>query len=205
MSSELNQDETCFSHTPVRPVRQDVLGEVVFMEHWLKLMAQELPFEYDIDPPNEMLKHILWDVPSVLTERHAQVCASLIRWLGTNNGRAFLERADNMSIRLRSREQGYQCAWTLENQRRQGTDYGWRAIEAVLSPEALTNQRMERPALSFEDSDTIDVLMGWMGSEKGEQFLVDCRKEIEKRLRHNRDLVRENHMKGLRESTQASL
>ena len=144
-----------FTHSPIRPVRQDVLGEVVFMAHWLELMARELPFDYDIDPPNEMLKVVLWDLCCELTERHAQVCASFIRWLGTNNGRCFLEKADSMSIRMRSREEGYLCAWAIENHRRQSRDCGWRTIEAVLSQEPLVSQTIKRPTLSFEDGETI--------------------------------------------------
>jgi len=196
MSSPAEQEETVFSHDPVRPIRQDVVGEVVFMANWLKLMDTHLDFEYDIDPPNQMLKKILWDVPGHLNDRHSQVSASLIRWLGTNNGRAFLEEAENMSILMRSREKGFVAAWALCNQRRLSTCYGWRTVEAILSPVVLNDANVDRPTLSFEDAETIDTLMGWLGSEKGEEFVVLCRKDIAKRQKIHRDALYEQHTRG---------
>lgn len=193
MSSPADQEEAVFSHHPVRPVRQDVLGEVVFMEHWLKLMDTHLDFEYDIDPPNQMLKKLLWDLPENITDRHSQVSASLIRWLGTNNGRSFLEEADSMSILMRSRENGYVAAWALHNRRRISTDYGWRTDEAVLSPSALNGEKVERPVLSYSDAETIETLVGWLGTEKGEEFVVLCRKDIAKRQKIKRDALYEQH------------
>jgi len=204
MSSEQSQEESVFTHDPVRPVRTDVLGEVVFMARWKELMDTPLDFEYDIDPPNQMLKKILWDVPGQLTERHAQVGASLIRWLGTNNGRAFLEQADDMSILLRSRERGYVAAWALQNERRLSTCYGWRTIEAVLSPNPLDDKRVERPLLSFDDAETIENLIGWLGTGKGEDFVVQCRKEITRQQKIKRDILQEQHRQQLQASNQAA-
>lgn len=196
MTSPAEQEEAVFTHEPIRPVRQDVIGEVVFMAQWKALMDTHLNFEYDIDPPNQMLKKILWEMPGQLTDRHSQVSASMIRWLGTNNGRAFLEEADNMSILMRSREKGYVAAWALNNQRQSSSCYGWRTIEAVLSPVALNDSKVELPTLSLRDAETVETLIGWLGTDKGEQFVVQCRKDIAKLQKAKRDAALEQHLRG---------
>lgn len=61
-------------HTPIRPVREDVVGEVVFVRRWQELMMRwSEPFsEYDAKL-HEILRK------DVVTQRHASVAALFIR------------------------------------------------------------------------------------------------------------------------------
>ena len=38
MTFPIEPAQTVFLHQPIRPVRSDVIGEVVMMEHWHELM-----------------------------------------------------------------------------------------------------------------------------------------------------------------------
>lgn len=183
-----NAVDYTFSHHPLRPVRSDVLGEVVFYERWLSLMAAEPDHLDEIDPPNKMLKHVLAPIGSELADRDSRVCASFIRWLGTNNGQAFLREANDHSIRQRSREQGFILAWALENRRGQ-TGLGWRTLEGALASQAELHAD-QPPVLSFRDAEVIELLIAWLGTEEGEHFLIATRDALQaeveaKRLARN--------------------
>lgn len=179
-----------FSHHPLRPVRSDVLGEVVFFERWLSLMAAEPDHLDEIDPPNKMLKHVLAPIRSELADRDSRVCASFIRWLGTNNGQAFLREANDHSIRQRSREQGFILAWALENRRGQ-IGWGWRTVEGVLASQAELHAD-QPPALSFRDAEVIEVLVAWLGTEEGEHFLIATRDALQTAIEEERSARNES-------------
>lgn len=74
-------------HSPINPVRADVVGEAVTMEQGASLVDRLLPFDLDECELVSPLAHML-SVP--LNQRDAEVAASFVRWLGTNNGRGYL-------------------------------------------------------------------------------------------------------------------
>lgn len=187
--SKANQ---AFQHTPVRPAREGCLGEQVFLKNWQELLAQDNGYHPDFDGPNGMLMHVVSPGDGILTQRHATVAASLVRWLGTNNGLGFLQQADLMCDSLGDREEGYIAEWALENRRSRTTNSGIRVLEAVM----MEQRAVKPPKLSADDCETMEQVLMWLASEhtvyvvSGQSFLQKCRNDIQVGLREERSRVR---------------
>jgi hypothetical protein len=177
--SDLLEDDALFAHEPLRPVRTDVVGEVVFMRHWKALQDSDDKPE-DLDGRNSILRDILRLVRHQVTQRDATVCASLIRWLGTNNGQAFLGSAESMARKLGDREDGYVAAWAIENIRDAQWNQGFNCVDSALSTPspALGGDGRIVVDISGHDIDTVNMMIQWLGCPRGDRFLEGCRKEI---------------------------
>ncbi|AYG47809.1 hypothetical protein DV532_26355 (plasmid) [Pseudomonas sp. Leaf58] len=198
------EDDPLFVHDPIRPVRPDVIGEVVFMRRWQALQDADDKPEY-LDGRNSILRDILAMARHETTQRDASVCASLIRWLGTNNGKAFLDAAEDMVGKLADRKRGFVAAWAVANIRDRQYNLGLNCVDAVLAPD---HARLGAAALdtewqaSADDIDTINMMIQWLGSPRGAEFLEGCRKEIATELaaERQRRMSEHNQSRGLEPS-----
>jgi hypothetical protein len=156
------------------------------MEHWLRLL-DEIPEPDDYDGHNPMLQCILNLTKHDLTQRDAQVASSLIRWLGTNNGRGFLHNAEQMVDTLKDRWKGYVAAWAIENTRDFQVNFGMKTIEGVLSESNAglftVGEPKPRPDISAQDIDVIENMIQWLGSSHGKHFLDACESDLNLRLK----------------------
>lgn len=174
--------EPQFDHHPIRPPRQDVVGDIVFSERWLALM-DETGDEMDEVYSNVMLNHILSSMRGPLNQRRASVAASFIRWLGSNNGQAFLRSAED-HVKAQSTKPKYYAwlsAWTIQNFRERNHG-GGRILELILSPEANTPVEF-----SSDDAEVVEHLVAWLSSGKGEEFRSGCQAEIQRRCKAQRE------------------
>lgn len=179
-------------HSPINPVRTDVVGEVVMMEQWASLVDRLVPFDLDECELVSPLAHML-SVP--LNQRAAAVAASFIRWLGTNNGRGYLH--EGQALVAKHGSNAFLIAWTLENRRFQGG----RTIEHVLAPPgtfvtapaSLERLRVGELVITDADCEVIENIAEWLGSSKGQLFLKEVEREIVSRLKKQRV---DAHVKG---------
>ena len=182
MSSELLP----LSHNPAMPVRNDVIGEVVFVEAWQRFMASPSPFYFEDEQTR--LDGVLSQYGGRAGQREATVCASVICWFGTNCGRAFLGEARKFREKCPNlqAEDAYLSAWSIENKRASCINSNMRTLEHCLStttvPASLGSRRI--PAeLSADDYECADCLARWLGSDDGQKFLGYCDAEIQRRLK----------------------
>ena len=80
-------------HEPSRPVRTDVIGEVVFMSAWQELTQTTVINEnHDaVSFLRDIIEPVVYTSRKDVTQREAMVSASFIKWLGTGYGSCFLE------------------------------------------------------------------------------------------------------------------
>lgn len=175
-------------HEPIRPVRQEVLGELVFVEQWQKLMSTK-PERLDEDDDRTWLEVILRDMGVEVAQRHATVAASVVCWFGTNCGASFL-LAGKKAAALNSRRAPmvWTGAWAQENHRILGVSGGYRTLEHILADDSdRTAQGLvglwRTPDLSVDDFEVAEHLCAWLGSFEGEQFLSRCEQRIEQLLK----------------------
>ena len=192
-------DEIFWEFTPLRPLRNDVTGEVVFTKQWQKLMGGERGVVYRWDQDNAVwnsFSHPFIDIakqtgyPDV---RDARVATSLICWLGTNVGTAFLQQADRMADAFvenkltvtNHRANGYVAAWALENERHHNMNSGATLREFLLS-ETLEEQGRR---CGWRDAETMELTLRWLGGEDGQSFIAGCRRNIA--LKREREMTRD--------------
>jgi hypothetical protein len=180
-----------FDHKPMRPPRQDVLGEVVFSEHWERLMAEEGPPMDDCD--EYAFRSLMSAFPRKLTQRHATVAATFVNWLGTNCGAAFLSEARRMEQAGGGWGRGFVAAWAVQNMRQSSINWGCRTIEMLLAPDDHWNRStfagsglLKLPELYADDYEVIEHVVRWLGNE-GLRFLSTCEREITRRLAAERE------------------
>jgi hypothetical protein len=172
------------SHTPMRPVR-DLLAEQVFASEWLSLMGATLSdFDYDGPENGEQLSHIMQYLPGPITDRHSKIAASIIVWLGTNCGLAFLmeaRRLMNSPTRIRY---PFLAQWSHENTRHPCVNQNIRLIEHLLATEYHSDvfspfgQTPVVPDLSVDDYDAAECLMRWLSTKDGLAFVAECERKI---------------------------
>jgi hypothetical protein len=183
---------------PAIPVRQNILGEVVYNEHWQALMRRELVDhpDYFSNTPNAMLADILRGLPHGINQREATVATTLIVWLGTACGQGFINSGRRYAERLGcSLEQGYYHAWAAQNVRASWVNHGYRLIELLLAP---AHSPMRRPRGSFQpelpfacastvpqlttvDHEVCEHVAAWLGTPLGQAFVTEAEREIELR------------------------
>ncbi|WP_338924548.1 hypothetical protein V0M98_33575 (plasmid) [Pseudomonas silesiensis] len=180
----MNEHFHTLDHSPIRPASEGCIGEEVFLRRWRKLLAFGNGYHPFSDGINATLEYIVKPCDPGITQRHATVAASLIRWLGSNDGLAFLEKADLKCGSLGNREEAYIAEWALENSREGNSSFGLLTIEQVM----MRVGDVEPPTLSVDDCETMAHLLMWLAAEhcvymqSGPEFLKACRDEIQSNL-----------------------
>lgn len=176
-------------HKPLRPARANHNGEQVYSSMWLAMMAETWE-EGDDDAPTP-LDLILKELPCKVGQRHATVAATLACWLGCNMGNALMHRARaEIHAGRWDRDRAYLLAWTLENRRSRGVNHGVRLIEYMLTPtedwsasgpfDMMHSGIARMPMLSADDLEVVDHLMLWLPTWRGEAFVRQCDREIDR-------------------------
>lgn len=153
------------THEPFPPYpRKDMASEKVYAEAWRRQMAGATDDGIEWD----MFTGIVTNLGEP-TQRDANVAASLICWLGTNCGRAFLFGALERSIRRseQDRQLAWQFQWTLENRRLTHANRGLRLLESIVNGE-----------VSARDLEVADCVALWLGSDSGQAFIIDCERQV---------------------------
>lgn len=176
-------------HSALTPPRSGYVGEHVYAQAWTTFMNM---LSDGSAPPNEALGDIL-QLCEPLTQRHASVAASFVQWLGTNCGLAFVSecrRAETAQAGCFSRipARAWLGQWGWSNFRRIGVNGGYRTIEHILASRENygagahgITMLVSAPDVSAEDCETIEQLVAWLPSERGQKFLAVCDLEIEER------------------------
>jgi hypothetical protein len=187
-----------FDHKPIRPPRACTIGEVVMSEHWEIAMQAEAKNIHD-DCDEYAFRALMHAFPRPLTQRHASVAASFIRWLGCNCGRGFLHDAEKLKEKFHSNTNAYVAAWAIENMREVAINRGVRIIEAAIAPDDhWKNGYLEKlPDLSADDYEVVDNVVIWLGSKDGQDFLNRAEREITRRL----DAERNERMRAFKRAT----
>lgn len=156
-------------HVAIRPVRHDMIGEVVYARRWHELMNGVC-----------QIHMVLAGYPYPVGQREASVAASFITWLGTNVGASLLDIAQEFKLVRAVPSFAYVAAWSVLNVRSFGHNSNARQIEFL----TRTTEEMEANVfseVSVRDLEVIDQIALWLGTEEGQKFLEGCMKEIEKR------------------------
>lgn len=179
---------TELSHAPLRPPRAGHVGEQVFASMWAAAMDETWD-EYAFDDDPAPITIVLHELGGPVDQRHATVAATFICWLGCNMGLATIRRAESEVAAGRwERNHSYLLAWTLENRRRGGVNSGIRAVEYLLAPTKdlratrtmLDHGIAKLPELSATDLEVIEHVTGWLAEERGQRFLRQCEREIDR-------------------------
>ena len=168
-------------HEPMRPAR-DLPGEQVFYREWKRLMNKDLGI-YDDET---MIERVLATLPVAANERHSRVLASVVTWLGTNCGNAFLHEAKRLGASATRVQYPYLAQWAMENARFSWLSGGRRTLEHCMATEfqpsysGLATMETVRPTdLSADDYEVVEHLMVWLGDRDGQSFLTRCEREVE--------------------------
>lgn len=164
-----NQPQPDFIHEPLKHVRIDTPGEAIFVSLWQQVMAQ--PVEQHsriVMEPETKLGEIMMYSPVTVTQRTASICAEFCRYLGTNGGRSFAYMIDEQLKVQKTRKFAVVTAWALENERCFGINDGKRTIEFLLS----TVWGETADSYSYADTETIDAMIAWLGTNEGRDFLI---------------------------------
>jgi len=184
--------DIAFDHNPIRPARAGCIGEQVYLKNWQELVTFDSGYHPDYEGPNGILEHIVSPGDGILTQRHATVAASLLRWLGTNNGRGFLQQAFLMGDCLGDRQEGYLAQWAIENRRDRSVNSGMRSLESVMKEPGADKS----PKLSADDCETMERVIIWLASDygffmpTGQQFLKKCMADVDAELKLQRSRER---------------
>lgn len=164
-------------HKPIRPVRDDVVGEFVFSTAWEKMATRVFPHdEEEVGVFLDLAKY--HRIPDL--QRGASVAASFMTWLGTNCGNSFLHEASN-----RTRNPKYLLEWAKENRRQYGINNNIRTIEFLIAPEDhFKNGSLHKyPDVLFQDCEVIEMMCEWLERTNAQKMLKDCAYEI--KIRHS--------------------
>lgn len=169
MDHEQLWDTEHYFAEPAQPPRKGLIGEMVMYAAWVQHTKDN---DDGQSPPNSTLASILGPYPYPLTQRTATVAASLICWLGTNIGKCFLNEANKLAASVRSTEDAYRMSWAQQNQRRSGTNGGWRTLELILA------ENGQVILATAEEVEAAEQVASWLGSTAGQDFLTQCEAEI---------------------------
>ena len=182
-------------HEPMRPAR-DLPGEQVFYREWKRLMDKDVG-AYDDET---MIERVLATLPVTANERHSRVLASVVTWLGTNCGNAFLHEAKRLGASATRVQYPYLAQWAMENARFSWLSGGRRTLEHCLATEfqlsysGLAAMETVRPKdLSAYDYEVVEHLMIWLGGRDGQSFLTRCEREVEAERQKLNDENRRKH------------
>lgn len=178
-------------HEPTRPVRPDVLGEVVFLSEWQKLNQTTAFDEYRKVVPYlwVIIQRSIFSGRHTVTQREATVAASFIKWLGTGVGSCFLtEMYKKKAKTVSCGEEQDTCVsfWAQENCMRDHS--GLRRIEFILAKDEDYASLVAIPYASTlkhhinytsHDLDVIECVVAWLATEAGTIFVEMCQKKVD--------------------------
>lgn len=201
MQSDLFENENVvrWRFTPLTPLREDVLGEVVFTKKWQDMMGGSAVgidrYFLDNEPENYPILGIyqkrFFNQPR---DRDTRLATSIINWLGTNNGRNFLNNAEQLKDKLGKRyvvsnidkgmdySDAYILAWEKENQRNGQPRFDH-------TPRSFLSQSLSNifgDAANLHDIEVMGCIIDWLGKPDGQKFIQDCQQEIDLRLKEQR-------------------
>ena len=166
-------------HESIRPDRQDIIGEVVFSEHWKRLMAQQLEFDSDYEDDAPRLSSI---IGRRANQRAATVAATIVQWLGTNVGGSLLYEAERVRRVLNNTANCFLMQWAVENCRRGYLNRGVRILEVLMVKPDVQRDWAGHPyeiaSITKRDIETVEQLMLWLGSTRGYAWLAGVEAEI---------------------------
>lgn len=168
-------------HESIRPDRDDVIGEVVFSQHWKRLMSE--PYEFaDDDEPEPQLRRIIHRRP---TQVDATVAATIIQWLGTNVGGALLYEGRKVREQVDSGRMKAACfvaVWALDNRHRRWVDHGVTLLQGLLVqpdvPRDWAGTPINYPRLLLTHVEVAEAIMAWLGETAGWSWLETVEAEI---------------------------
>ncbi|WP_408601551.1 hypothetical protein [Pseudomonas sp. PLMAX] len=183
---------TAFDHTPVRPARDGCIGEQIYLKNWISLITEDNGYHPDYDGPNGLLRSIVDPADGIITQRHATVAASMLRWLGTNNGRGLLQKAEHFAQKLGNRPDGFVAAWAIECRRSNSVNSGLNGPDHVMMP---AGSRIPEK-LSADDLEVMASIMEWISADtvtrvcNGGSFLRKCEADVLEAVRAENRRVR---------------
>ncbi|WP_321953153.1 hypothetical protein [Paraburkholderia bannensis] len=189
MSDEqLELPEVPLVHAPIRMPRENHIGEQVFYEKWLELMAQPVPF-WDDEHPEPMLHSVLGHHrKSVFGQREATIGATFAVWLGCNAGQSIVYEGRQHRKHLLKSADCYLLSWASANRRFTWLNGGARMVEYMLAPDdhfgpifPYGRGLARIPDLTADDVEAMDQLFGWLGTDDGEAWLVECEAAVQSR------------------------
>jgi hypothetical protein len=161
-----------FKYEPFVPCRPDVYGEGIFVSHWQSIMRERL--EYGYGEENEKFESIVSPWGPIADD--AAAASSLICWLGTNCGRAFLDVAKKRSGDMKP-EEAFALAWANHNRRMPGWNGHRRIVDAIIPAEKLTLRSVE----------IVEIVVHWLGAPDGQRLIKGAEAEIEATAREIRE------------------
>lgn len=159
---EPNEHEITLTHYPVVPCRPSVFGEGIYVECWQRFLAADFD---EKEYPNDRFISIFY-LGRAITPKDATDAAAFICWLGTNCGRSFIHKAEQIYSKLNDRESAYALAWSEQNVRHAYINGGIRTLEAIIKD----------PTVS-----TIEVFEScarWLGTADGQELIREAEAEI---------------------------
>lgn len=177
-------------HKPLRAPRPGTPAEGVFASMWEAMMAEDWEeCHFDGDEPTPM-EVVLAQYGRKPRQREATIMATFVTWFGCNIGASLLHRARAEVAAGRWDERwALLFAWTLENRRIGGVNDGIRAVEYLMAPEedyrrdrgVLDRRPLKKiPELSADDLEVIECLLLWLPCERGQRFIRQCEREVER-------------------------
>jgi len=167
------------SHTPINPPRKGHFGEAVFLKNW-----QELAVRYIEDDSDDMdrtefdrvFHHYRWN-PG---QQEATVVASIVVWLGTNCGLAFLRSAQAQTKKsfyvTEAAQTIFLMEWAKENQRLAWVNRGIRTLENCLTKECSETKLVE---LTGRDYEIAECFVCWLATRPAQKYIAICEAEID--------------------------
>lgn len=172
-----------FLHEPEVPPRDGMIGEQVFAASWkrrMKALYDVWGHGDEIDRLNPHFRGVLGHFPYEISQADATIAASMVKWLGTNVGRCFIETAMKDPS-----EEGVLKAWAVENVSKPWLSYGRTPIDNILMTAGDIEANSRRGLLtavftSIPDRKSVRAIgvcnhiALWLGSGEGRRFVRRC-------------------------------
>jgi len=170
-----DEEYSQIKHTSIHEYRNEYSPyELAFSELWVKENIRRPAInggagvlELLISPPSERSKGFLFEMPADVSQRDANVAATIVQWLGTNCGQAFIYQAERLAAQyakesdknkiqeeisrrreelraLRSRNEAEEEEWRLQ---RKELEEIWRQdAQERNRQKAITKEKMDAKA-----------------------------------------------------------
>jgi hypothetical protein len=129
-------------------------------------------------------------------ERHLNVIASFVGWLGRNCGRAFIMEANKLGEQLKSKHKGYIYAWADVNERLIGVNNNNTVLEYLLTPQQYHHHDLgircpKNHFVSSHDIETVNFMVHWLATEHGQSFMNVALKRVSELTERNKEIMRD--------------
>jgi len=170
-----------------RPQRAaDILEEHCFVRQWLMKCATDNSFLPTLLSTGGAL--------SVNEPTNQRVAASIIQWLGTSCGNSFLLEAQDYlgSGDPKLLPEAFTLCWQQVNSPEKHINFGYGALQWIMDEhdpqdEFLFAQRLNNPGnptlispLTKRDYRIAEVIVRWLGTQDGQDFIKLCESTIKK-------------------------